>query len=108
MAERAHNYGELSQAAKRCRTFGHVWRPFDAEKRGRKGWWITLSCSECFCEKSFAMNLRGEVEQPSVRYRYPDHYLATFSVDDQGGRPRMRMEILTGVIGQAREARSAS
>lgn len=92
---KAHDTSQFSEGAIICRTMGHAWKPFTAE-RVKGGYNVTLQCQHgCGTWKFFQLSMRGEYGSP--KYSYGDGYLATFTPTVQE-KNAMRLEALSDYL----------
>jgi hypothetical protein len=97
--KRAYSLSELSEGAITCRSFGHAWKPYTAE-RMKGGYNVTLTCDhDCGTLKHFQLSIRGEYGHP--HYSYSDNYLAKFTVTS-ADRMDMRLEALKDYLPKSR------
>jgi hypothetical protein len=97
--KRAADLSQFNEGAVQCRSFGHAWKAYTAEKEGKgraAGWNVTLVCAnDCGTFKHFQLSQRGEYGHP--HYSYADGYLASFYVGPDE-RAALRLEALSGVL----------
>jgi len=57
-----------TKAMRTCRTIGHAWYPYDAERRPRFGWLVVLRCERCEARRDDLVDRQGYLLSRAYNY----------------------------------------